>query len=157
MTRHLDDYGVGEYKSNWWLTILYALVILLGVVSVFLLPYSNEYLSPVNYLIKHSSNGLYGVGSILYIILFSISLINIFLCNNNFKISRSIYCKISRILELFLAISCLVIYCLAILESGNIIELRLVKCFFIWNAISFAMILLALINYFKIKKISIYD
>ena len=153
MARHLDDYGVGEYKSNWWLTLIYALVIL----AVFLLPFSNEYLSPVNYLIKHSHEGLYGVGSILFIILFGVSLINVYLCNSNFKIARSVYCKIARVLELLVAISCLVVYALAILNSGDIIELKLIKCFFIWLSIDLVVIVLTLINYFKTKKISIYD
>ena len=157
MTRHLDDYGVGEYKSNWWWTLVYALVVLAGVVAVFLLPCSDEYLSPVNYLIKYKHNGAYSITSVAYISLFGIALINVFLCNNNFKIAKSIYCKIARVLELLACLSCVVVYGITILNESSIESMEFIRYMFSWFGLSLIVVVLSLINYFKVKKISIYD
>ena len=157
MARHLDDTRVGEYKSNWGLMFVYTIIILVGVVCLFLLPFSNEELSPVNYLIKYSHEGLYGICASCYIALFVLLFFNSFISFSTIKIGRSVYSKVARLIEFFASIGCIVFYAICILQTKEVDYLLLIKQFFCWAIINLSIIILSLVNYYRTKKISIYD
>lgn len=164
MARRLDDTRVGEYKVNWGYNFIYTILILSGVVGVFLLPTCvvkngdlETFYSPVNYLINNDYHNMAGVCSIAYISLFGLLLLNAFLTLSINKLFKSFWVKTSKIIELILVIGCLTTHAIYLLNSGNINHLALIKYYFYWLPIMISIIIFCLINYFRTKKITIYD
>lgn len=163
MVRRLDDTRVGEYKANWGYNFVYTILILAGVVGLFLLPVCvfkdgdiiNAY-SPVNYLFKNGFEDMQGFTSIAYIALFSWLFINSFFTLSINKLSKSVWIKIAKIFELLLVLGCLTVHSFYLVGNECAI-LETLKYYLCWLPIHISLVIFSLVNYFRAKKITIYD
>ena len=73
------------------------------------------------------------------------------------KLGKSIYVKITKVIELILMIASLIVLSFSLYMSDPSYIKGSLIIYFAWEAILLILVVLCLFNYFKIKKISIYD
>ena len=178
MVRRLDDTKVGEYKNSWFFEVVQLLISILGCVVVFLLPitYSTteittelgietkiDGLPPIQYLFTNPEPCYAKTLSIIMVIFFGFLLLNIFVLLAVPKVSKTVYVKVSKIIEGLLALSCLVLLAYYLLHLFNIhaLDLNMAKNMYKMIILYGGIIGFALVNsifvYFTSKKVSIYD
>lgn len=160
MKRRLDDTKVGEYKTNWWWTFFYTIMIVAGIVGIFLFPITQngvDGVSPVNYLYKGDYKNFLGNCSLFYVALVAILFINTFFTLSIPRLGKSVVVKINKIFELLLALSALTLHVVYVLYySSENFEVEC-KYFCFWMTFTVVIMIFSLINYYETKKISIYD
>ena len=176
MVRRLDDTRVGEYKNNWFFELVQLLISILGCVAVFLVPITylkstsadgSEILdgvSPVSYLFTQPDDCYLKTLSIVVVSFFGLVLLNIFLTLAIAKVNKSIYVKISKVIEILCALACFVLigyYMYSLFNTATLINMgevkSLIKNIFIYLAIIELALINAIFMYFNSKKVSIYD
>jgi hypothetical protein len=178
MVRRLDDTKVGEYKNSWFFEVVQLLISIAGCVAVFLLPITYSVaventeleelihydgLAPIQYLFTNPEPCYAKTLSIIMVIFFGFLLLNIFVLLAVPKVSKTVYVKVSTIIEGILSLSCLVLLAYYLLHLFNIhaVDLSMAKTMYKMIILYGGIIGLALINsifvYFTSKKVSIYD
>lgn len=174
MVRRIDDTKVGEYKNNWFFEIVQLLISIAGCISVFLIPItfnvarSSEVttaigISPVKYLLSNPEINYVQILSLVIVSFFGFLLANIFMLIAIPKISKTVYVKISKIIEGAFALVCLALlgyYFIYLFNNGMINSFNVEEVYKI--VIVYELIVgFALINSifvcFTSKKVSIYD
>jgi len=166
MTRRLDDTKVGEYKNNWFFELIQLLIAIAGCVALFIVPITyvaDEGVSVVTYLFgEHSNNYLLALAIVLASSI-GLLLLNIFLILAIPNVNKSVYVKISKVIEMILSITCFVMlgYYLYTIVTTSLYEGEMLSKVFTDISIYIVVVQLALINsmlvYFNSKKVSIYD
>ena len=181
MTRNLDNYKSGEYKSNIIMNVIQTILIILGITCLFFLPlpYGIEsvveptgeiialpvitittWYSPFKLLIEAHSFELSTFLSVTMVIYVSFLFINLIVSLFSPNVSKSSYIKVGKIIEVILGIVVLGVlyYYLLVRGDANIKgEAFEINNFVGWQCIVLLNIFGSLLNYFNTKKISIYD
>ena len=175
MVRRLDDTKVGEYKNSWFFELVQLLLSILGCIAVFLIPITYNVvkgesettmtpMSPVNYLFSDPAGCYTKVLSIAIVVFFGFLLLNIFALLAIPKVSKSVYVKVSKIIEGILALVCIALlsyYMVHLFNSNYFVNMDHVEGMYKLVIIYIGIIGFALINSifvcFTSKKVSIYD
>lgn len=175
MVRRLDDTKVGEYKNSWFFELVQLLISILGCIAVFLVPITYSItkeeditkmdgLSPVNYLFSNPDSCYTKVISIMIVIFFGFLLLNIFALLAIPKVSKSVYVKVSKIIEGVLALVCIGLlsyYMIYLFNNRYFVDMGHVENMYKLVIIYIGIIGFALVNSifvcFTSKKVSIYD
>lgn len=166
MTRRLDDTKVGEYKNNWFFELIQLLIAIIGCVVLFVVPITynaDKGISVISYLFSEHSNNYLLALSIVLAASIGILLLNIFLILAIPNVNKSVYVKVSKVIEAVLSIGCFSMlgYYMYTLISSSTYEGEMLSKIFIAVSIYIVVVQLSLINslllYFNSKKVSIYD
>ena len=171
MVRSLDDTKVGEYKNSWFFQLVQLLISILGCVAVFLLPITYisdasgglDGQSPIIYLFSNPSNEYARILSVLIVIFFGFILLNIFAILAVPSVSKSVYVRVSKVIEGILAAGCLAMlaYYMVYLFNHSLINMGNAELMYKVVLMYIGIVGFALVNsvfvYFTSKKVSIYD
>lgn len=166
MKRRLNEGRVGEYRGNLFLNVIYTIITIVSIVALFIVPISYNgqltftnlvKLSPVNHLIDYGTNDILGYFSLSLVILLGFTFISSYLCFSIPKLGKSVYVKIAKIIEILLSFVALFALALSLYNTDTTYFKEHLIIYYSWQFILISIIVLAGLNYFKMKKISIYD
>ncbi len=184
MSRKLNDYRIKEYKSSLLVTVMQALMTFLALFAFFMvyLPVAEKLIIPFESqqsdivplilrfemkretmfgVVLNPTQDLKTTVSIMFAIysayLFSNISINSFIPS----VGKSIYAKLSKLIEILVAIVCLFvmsIYFINISRGGNIFSDKIDMSYSNLHVIVVVInLIISIVAYFTTKKVSIYD